>query len=64
LASTLRLEQRTICDLTWHVLLFGDEVKSIHEFDPLTGHETDELVQPYLVEAYKDGTNEEARSDG
>ena len=23
--------------------LFGDELESIHEFDPLTGHKTDEL---------------------
>jgi excinuclease ABC subunit B len=30
-------------DRSWRVSLFGDEVESIHEFDPLTGHKTDEL---------------------
>ena len=25
------------------MLLFGDEIESIHEFDPLTGRKTDEL---------------------
>ncbi|HEX4409585.1 MAG TPA: excinuclease ABC subunit UvrB [Xanthobacteraceae bacterium] len=30
-------------DRAWRVSLFGDEVESIHEFDPLTGHKTDEL---------------------
>jgi excinuclease ABC subunit B len=30
-------------DRAWRVNLFGDEVESIHEFDPLTGHTTDEL---------------------
>ena len=30
-------------DRAWRVNLFGDEVESIVEFDPLTGHETDEL---------------------
>ncbi len=30
-------------DRAWRVNLFGDEVESIHEFDPLTGHKTDEL---------------------
>jgi excinuclease ABC subunit B len=30
-------------DRAWRVNLFGDEVESIHEFDPLTGHNTDEL---------------------
>ena len=30
-------------DRAWRVNLFGDEVESIKEFDPLTGHETDEL---------------------
>ncbi len=30
-------------DRAWRVSLFGDEVESIHEFDPLTGTKTDEL---------------------
>jgi excinuclease ABC subunit B len=30
-------------DRAWRVNLFGDEVEAIHEFDPLTGHQTDEL---------------------
>jgi excinuclease ABC subunit B len=31
-------------DRAWRVNLFGDEVESIVEFDPLTGHNTDELA--------------------
>jgi excinuclease ABC subunit B len=30
-------------DRAWRVSLFGEEIESIHEFDPLTGHKTDEL---------------------
>jgi excinuclease ABC subunit B len=30
-------------DRAWRVSLFGDEVESIHEFDPLTGQKIDEL---------------------
>jgi len=30
-------------DRAWRVSLFGDEIESIEEFDPLTGHKTDEL---------------------
>ncbi len=30
-------------DRAWRINLFGDQVESIHEFDPLTGHKTDEL---------------------
>lgn len=30
-------------DRAWRVNLFGDEIESIHEFDPLTGQKTDEL---------------------
>jgi excinuclease ABC subunit B len=30
-------------DRAWRVTLFGDEVEKIAEFDPLTGHDTDEL---------------------
>ncbi|HMK80887.1 MAG TPA: DEAD/DEAH box helicase family protein, partial [Xanthobacteraceae bacterium] len=31
-------------DRAWRVNLFGDEVESIEEFDPLTGQKTDELA--------------------
>src|ERR671924_1409347 len=31
-------------DRAWRVNLFGDEVESIDEFDPLTGQKTDELA--------------------
>lgn len=30
-------------DRAWRISLFGDEVESIHEFDPLTGHKVSEL---------------------
>ena len=30
-------------DRAWRVQMFGDEVEKIEEFDPLTGHKTDEL---------------------
>jgi excinuclease ABC subunit B len=30
-------------DRAWRVSLFGDEIEQIVEFDPLTGHKTDEL---------------------
>jgi excinuclease ABC subunit B len=30
-------------DRAWRVSLFGDEVEKIEEFDPLTGHKTDDL---------------------
>ena len=36
-------------DRAWRVSLFGDEVESITEFDPLTGHKSDELS---LVKIY------------
>jgi excinuclease ABC subunit B len=31
-------------DRAWRVALFGDEIEAIEEFDPLTGHKTDELA--------------------
>src|ERR1700753_2979639 len=41
-------------DRAWRVNLFGDEVESIEEFDPLTGHKTDELefVKSYANSHY------------
>ncbi len=32
-------------DRAWRITLFGDEIESIAEFDPLTGHKTAELEQ-------------------
>ena len=32
-------------DRAWRLSLFGDEVESIHEFDPLTGHRSADLEQ-------------------
>jgi len=41
-------------DRAWRVNLFGDEVESIEEFDPLTGHKTDalEFVKIYANSHY------------
>src|SRR5258708_17468682 len=41
-------------DRAWRVNLFGDEVESIEEFDPLTGHKTDELdfIKVYSTSHY------------
>ncbi|MFN4287357.1 MAG: excinuclease ABC subunit UvrB [Brevundimonas sp.] len=41
-------------DRAWRVSLFGDEIESIHEFDPLTGHKTAELpgVTVYAASHY------------
>jgi excinuclease ABC subunit B len=60
-------------DTAWRITLFGDEVESIHEFDPLTGQKTDELEaikvyanshyvtpRPTLTQAMK-GIKEELR---
>ena len=32
-------------DRAWRITLFGDEIESIHEFDPLTGEVTSELTE-------------------
>src|SRR5580700_10342789 len=32
-------------DRAWRITLFGDEIESIHEFDPLTGEKTAELKE-------------------
>ena len=60
-------------DRAWRVNLFGDEVESIDEFDPLTGQKTDELEfvkiyanshyvtpRPTLIQAIK-GIKDELR---
>jgi excinuclease ABC subunit B len=41
-------------DRAWRVSLFGDELESIHEFDPLTGKKTQELeaVKIYAASHY------------
>ena len=41
-------------DRAWQLSLFGDEVESITEFDPLTGHKTDklELIKIYANSHY------------
>jgi len=35
-------------DRGWRISLFGDEIESIHEFDPLTGEKTGELDQAII----------------
>src|SRR5262249_2858174 len=42
-ADTLDIFPAHYEDRAWRVNLFGDEVESIEEFDPLTGQKTDEL---------------------
>ena len=32
-------------DRAWRIALFGDEIESVHEFDPLTGEKTAELAE-------------------
>ncbi len=61
-------------DTAWRITLFGDEVESIHEFDPLTGQKIEELDEikvyanshyvtprPTLTKAMK-GIKEELRT--
>lgn len=50
--STFRLNGDTLDifpahyeDRAWRVTFFGDEIEKITEFDPLTGHQTDELSE-------------------
>ncbi len=50
--STFRLNGDTLDifpahyeDRAWRVTFFGDEIESITEFDPLTGHQTDKLSE-------------------
>jgi excinuclease ABC subunit B len=43
--DTLELFPAHLEDRAWRITLFGDEVESITEFDPLTGQKTDELKQ-------------------
>jgi excinuclease ABC subunit B len=41
--DTVELFPAHLEDRAWRISLFGDEVESITEFDPLTGHKADEL---------------------
>ena len=47
--DTVELFPAHLEDRAWRISLFGDEVESITEFDPLTGKKTDELK---LVKVY------------
>ena len=47
--DTVELFPAHLEDRAWRISLFGDEVESITEFDPLTGQKTDELK---LVKVY------------
>jgi excinuclease ABC subunit B len=47
--DTVELFPAHMEDRAWRFSLFGDEIESITEFDPLTGHKTDELK---LVKVY------------
>src|SRR5258707_4124528 len=47
--DTVELFPAHLEDRAWRVSLFGDEVESITEFDPLTGAKTDEVA---LVKIY------------
>ena len=42
-ATSIELFPAHLEDRAWRISLFGDEVESITEFDPLTGKKTDEL---------------------
>jgi excinuclease ABC subunit B len=41
--DTIELFPAHLEDRAWRISLFGDEIEAIHEFDPLTGHKTNEL---------------------
>ncbi len=43
--DTLELFPAHLEDRAWRITLFGDEIESITEFDPLTGQKTDDLKQ-------------------
>ncbi len=47
--DTVELFPAHLEDRAWRISLFGDEVETITEFDPLTGHKTDELK---LIKVY------------
>ena len=41
--DTIELFPAHLEDRAWRISLFGDEIETITEFDPLTGHKTDEF---------------------
>lgn len=41
--DTIEIFPAHLEDRAWRISLFGDEIDSITEFDPLTGHKTDDL---------------------
>ena len=41
--DTIEIFPAHLEDRAWRIALFGDEIERITEFDPLTGHKTDEL---------------------
>ena len=41
--DTIEIFPAHLEDRAWRISLFGDEIEQITEFDPLTGHRTDEL---------------------
>ena len=41
--DTLEVWPAHLDERAWRITLFGDEIESIHEFDPLTGHKLDTL---------------------
>ncbi|MCR9123280.1 MAG: excinuclease ABC subunit UvrB, partial [Phyllobacteriaceae bacterium] len=41
--DTIEIFPAHLEDRAWRISLFGDEIEQITEFDPLTGHKTDEL---------------------
>jgi len=41
--DTIEIFPAHLEDRAWRISLFGDEIEAITEFDPLTGHKTDEL---------------------
>ena len=47
--DTIELYPAHLDDRAWRFSMFGDEIESITEFDPLTGHKSDELA---LVKVY------------
>ncbi len=47
--DTIELYPAHLDDRAWRFSMFGDEIESITEFDPLTGHKSDDLA---LVKVY------------
>jgi excinuclease ABC subunit B len=41
--DTIEIFPAHLDDRAWRIAMFGDEIETIHEFDPLTGHKTADL---------------------